>query len=116
MQRLMDKKQNLTSFIACIANGTMFGGGLRVCPVAKQDDGLLDFVAIDNMNKIAIINAFLKLKKGSILKHKKVIHKTAKEIKIESKVPLCVNLDGELYENIPFEVKIVHNTLKMFRP
>lgn len=109
-------KQNFTSYIACIANGTMFGGGLKICSIAKQDDGLLDFVAIGNMNKLSLINAFIKLKKGSLLKHKKIIHKTAKEITIESDLPLCVNLDGELYENIPFSAKVVHNTLKMFRP
>ena len=38
------------------------------------------------------------------------------EIKIELPVEhYTVNVDGELYEDIPFEVKVVSNTLKVYR-
>ncbi len=110
-----EKPSKYRSFIACIANGNVYGGGIPVCPVADPTDNKLDFVAVSSMAKIKIIGAFLKLKRGKILSMKQATHCTFEKIKIETETPCTVNVDGELYENIPFEVKIVSNTLKMYR-
>ena len=67
------------------------------------------------MKKIKIIGAFLKLKKGKILSLKQAEHYTCENVKIQTEVPCTVNVDGELYDDIPFEVNIVKNTLKMYR-
>lgn len=113
--RLDDKEPaSHTSFIACVANGCAYGGGLRVCPNASPTDNKLDFVTVDKIKKLAIPSAFIKLKAGKVLTLKQSKHQTMEEIKIESDKPLTINVDGELYENIPFEVKIVKNKLKMF--
>ena len=104
------------SFIACIANGHRYGGGIPICPPADPCDGELDFVAVSEIKKPAIIPAFLKLKNGKLLTLKQSTHKKATEIKIVPNGDYCVNVDGELYENIPFEVKIISNKLRVFRP
>lgn len=110
-----DKSNKYRSFIACIANGNVYGGGIPVCPVANATDNKLNFVAVSSMAKLKIIGAFLKLKRGKILTMKQATHCTCENVKIETDKPCTVNVDGELYENIPFEVKIVSNTLKMYR-
>ncbi len=104
-----------TSFIACIANGSVYGGGIPICPPADPTDGVLNFIAVWSIKKIKIIGAFLKLKRGKILKLKQTEHYPCSHVKISTKSPCTVNVDGELYENIPFEVKIISNTLKMYR-
>ena len=110
-----DKKENYRSFIAAVANGSVFGGGIPICPVADPTDATLDFIAVKSMRKLKIIGAFIKLKAGKILKLKQTVHQQVKHIKITSNVPYTVNVDGELYENVPFDVKIVSNTLKIYR-
>ena len=67
------------------------------------------------MAKIKIIGAFLKLKKGKVLSLKQAEHFECQNINIKTDIPCTINVDGELYENIPFDVKIVSNTLKMYR-
>lgn len=109
------KDYRYNSFIAAIANGNIYGGGIPICPVANPTDNKLDFVAVKAIKKIKIIGAFLKLKKGKILSLKQAEHHTCEQVKIDTDLPCTVNVDGELYENIPFEVKIVKNTLKMYR-
>ena len=104
------------SFIACIANGNAYGGGIPICPIADPTDKKIDFVTIKEIKKLKIIGAFIKLKKGKILTLKESSHKTVKEVKIFPKTEYTVNVDGELYDNIPFEIKVVSNTLKMYRP
>jgi YegS/Rv2252/BmrU family lipid kinase len=103
------------SFTACVANGHRYGGGIPICPVADPTDNKLDFLVVDQINGIKIINAFIKLKSGKILTLKESHHQNMQEIKIFPKGDYVVNVDGELYENIPFEVKIVSNTLRVYR-
>ncbi len=103
------------SFVACIANGDRYGGGMRVCPPACPYDGSLDFIAVDEINGLKIINALLKLKNGKLLSLKQTLHDKMKEVKIFPNGDYTVNVDGELYENIPFEVKIVSDKLRVYR-
>ncbi len=109
------KQDEHNSFIAAVANGCVFGGGIPVCPVADPGDGKLDFVAVKGMNKISLIGAFIKLKAGKILKLKQSEHIQTESVKVTTKLPYTVNVDGELYDNIPFEIKIVSNKLKIYR-
>ena len=109
-------KKNCSSLIACIANGYRYGGGIPICPVAKVSDGLLDFVTINEVRGLKVIGAFLKLKKGKILSLKQTSHDTVKAVKITAEKDYTVQVDGELYKNVPFEVKVVSDTLKMLRP
>ena len=109
------KTEELKSYIACIANGVCFGGGLKVCPVANVSDGLLDFITVEKMGKLRLINALLKLKAGKILTIREAKHQTASEVEIKTNGDYFVNLDGELYKNIPFSLKVISNTLKVYR-
>ena len=106
---------NYHSFIAVVANSSLFGGGIPICPPANATDNKLDFLTVKSMKKLAIIFAFLRLKAGKVMKFKQTEHKPVTQIKIKSSNTTTVNVDGELYENIPFEVKIVSNTLKLYR-
>lgn len=107
--------KNYHSFIACVANGHRYGGGIPICPVADPADGKLDFVAVDEINGLKIINAFIKLKKGKVLSLKQAFHDTTDYVKITPSGDYTVNVDGELYDNIPFEIKIVSDKLKVYR-
>lgn len=108
-------KTHYRSFIACVANGTMYGGGIHICPIADATDKNLDFVAVKEINKLGLIGAFLKLKKGKVLTLPQAHHEKMKSIKIFTDKPVTVNVDGELYDNIPFEVEIVSDKLKIYR-
>lgn len=109
------EKTDYRSFIACIANGSAYGGGIPICPIADPTDKTLNFLAVREMKKIKIIGAFLKLKAGKVLSLKESEHKPIKNIKITAKSPYTVNVDGELYDDIPFEVTVVSDTLRMYR-
>ncbi len=113
--RIDENTKDYRSFIACIANGNVYGGGIPICPPASPTDNKLNFVAVKSMAKIKIIGAFLKLKKGKVLSLKQAEHFECQSVNIKTDEPCTINVDGELYEDMPFDVKIVSNTLKMYR-
>ena len=114
--KLNQAENTLSSFIACAANGTMFGGGMRICPTACVSDGEANFVAVKKMCKLRLPKALSMLNKGTVLNHPNVIHEKANKIIIECNVPHTINCDGELYDNEPFEIEVITNKLKMYRP
>ena len=109
-------EEEYSSFIACVANGYRYGGGIEICPGARADDKKLEFVAVRGMNKLKLISTFLKLKKGKIFSVKEAVHYDLTKIDILPKGDYTVQVDGQLYENVPFSVEIVSDKLRMFRP
>lgn len=109
------EKKSYRSFIACIANGRQYGGGIPICPKADPFDGMLDFVAVKEVRGLKLVAAFLKLKQGKVLTLPQAFHDNTREVKIFPQGNYTVNVDGELYENIPFEIKIVSDTLRVYK-
>ena len=103
------------SFIVAIANGNVYGGGIPICPPANPTDNLLNLVTVKEIKKSKILFALIKLLKGKLLTLPQAEQVTCKKITIQAKSPYIVNVDGELYPDIPFDVQIVSNKLKMYR-
>lgn len=110
-----NQKNTYNSYIAAVANGHCFGGGLNLCPDASPTDNELDFIAVSDMNKLQLIGAFIKLKKGKLLTLKQTTRIKIKQIEVDAPIPYVVNVDGELYDNIPFKINVVSDTLKFYR-
>ena len=105
-----------SAFIACAGNGISYGGGIPICPKAVIDDGLLDIVIVDNIKKPAIPGAFVKLMKRQVLELKTTTFKRQDVLRIQSESPMPIQIDGEIYEDLPFDVRLIHNRLRFYRP
>lgn len=103
------------SFIACIANGSVYGGGIPISPQSNPTDNKLNFVAVKATPRYKIIGKFLGLKAGKILSFKETDHFTCQKVNIKTSKPCIVQVDGELYEDLPLNVEIVSNKLKIYR-
>lgn len=108
-------EKNYSALIACIGNGRQIGGGIRMCPEAVLDDGLLDFVVCNDVKKSHIPAAFIKLMKGKILQESFTDFTRCERVEVYPEQRLTVQVDGELYDDIPFKVEVVRNKLKMYR-
>ena len=113
--RVNGKESHHSALIACVGNGRRIGGGIRMCPRAEIADGLLDFVAVDDVKKVSIPAAFIKLMRGRILEEPFTFFERCEHVEIVPDAPLTVQVDGELYDGLPFTVDIVKNKLRMYR-
>jgi YegS/Rv2252/BmrU family lipid kinase len=100
--------------VATACNGVQFGGGLRICPNAKIDDGKIDVVVVKYIKGIFnLAKAFTKLMNGTITQYPATRHFLCDEIKIDA-APCPIQLDGEVYDNLSFDVKL-YGGLRVFR-
>ncbi len=95
------------ALIAAACNGTQFGGGITICPVAEVDDGKIDVIVVDCIGgKIKIIKAFLQLMKGKILEYPATTHFRCDKVTFTPDAPTTAQLDGELYKDLKMEISI----------
>lgn len=108
-----DKKYN--AFLAAACNGNQFGGGVRICPVAKVDDGKIDVVIVDVIEKKwALTKTIVKLLQGKMLEHPRCTHYTCDRVKIVPEKLCTYQLDGELYQAEELDIRVCQG-LKMYR-
>jgi len=114
----IDNKDELfkTAIITSVCNGKYFGGGMKISPLSKVDDGFLDVVIVKKMNRLKIPLAFVSFIRGNILKKKFTEHFVCKSIELFSDAKPLINADGEIIKSDVFKCEVVCNKLKIFRP
>ena len=101
------------TILAAVANAPAYGGGMRIAPSAKLDDGMLDLCRVGAMDVLKLFCLFPTVYFGRHLGFREVEYSQAPEVKIESEHPLDVYADGEYICQTPVEVGIARNALKV---
>lgn len=111
-----EEREEKEALIACVGNGKRFGGGIRMCPEAEIDDDKLDFVIAGKLKKRKIPGAFVKLMKGKILEQDFTTFERIEHIRLEFDKPVTIQIDGEFYDDIDFDLSVVKGGVGIFRP
>lgn len=112
-----EKMLNTTNF--CVANARYFGGGMKIAPGAKLDDGFFDVVNIGDIKTAKILTNAYRLYSGSHLSLDEVKHKNARRIEVraaDEKQMIFIETDGELPGRLPAAYEIVPLALKLRVP
>ena len=102
--------------VACLftmANTPSFGGGLRIAPHARPDDGQLDCILADAMTQLRLARASLSLLRASHLELPEVHSMRVTNVHIESRPLADVYADGEFVCESPCEVRIAPGALRV---
>jgi YegS/Rv2252/BmrU family lipid kinase len=96
-----------------VCNGGSFGGGMRIAPAARPDDGLLDVVLLGALGRPELVRWLPTLYWGGHLANPKVRTWRAGRVRIDAAPPAPVQLDGELGAHTPLEVSILPGALRL---
>lgn len=80
-----------------VANGQYFGSGIRIMPLSKLDDGMLDVLVIDALSRFRIFLNLPALLKGTIV-YKPFCHHYRTRECVLSAPNMRLNLDGEIMD------------------
>lgn len=95
-----------------VCNGTQFGGGMKLSPLSVASDGKLDVIIIEKPKHTPTIMLVPTFTKGKHLNKSFVHHIICDSVSI--KTPAPIELDGEIYNDLPFEASVVAGGLKTF--
>jgi diacylglycerol kinase family enzyme len=99
------------SVVAC--NGQSFGGGMRIAPGARPDDGQLDVVLLGALGRAEMVRWLPTLYWGGHLANPKIKTWRAAAVRVTTPVPLLVQLDGELCAHTPLDITIHPAALRL---
>jgi diacylglycerol kinase (ATP) len=103
---------------AAVTNTQSYGGGFKVSPDARVDDGALDLCIVRRTRRLNLLRQFPRILKGTHGALPEVILARSRWVRIESlDGPLPVPLDGELgLAQTPVEVRCEPRMLQVIRP
>lgn len=81
-------------FVAA-ANAPRYGGGMRIAPAARLDDGLLEIVVVTEISKLALLRVFPSVFSGAHVRHPAVRTLRSRWARVELERPLEAHGDGE---------------------
>lgn len=104
------------ALLAAFANTPLYGGGMKVAPRARMDDGLLDVCLVGAVAPLRLFRLFPTVYSGRHLKLKEVQYFHSSRLRVETESPMEVYADGEHVCQTPIEVSVQPTALKVVTP
>jgi diacylglycerol kinase (ATP) len=101
------------SLVAAFANTPLYGGGMKIAPRAKIDDGLLDVCIVGSVDRLRLLRLIPTVYSGRHLDVPEVQYFQAARARIETEHPLDVYADGEYVCRTPVEFGVHRGALKV---
>jgi diacylglycerol kinase (ATP) len=99
-----------------VANGRWHGGGMKLAPDARSDDGLFDVVVVGDITKRDFVTTSPKIYKGTYLRHPKVELLRSPSVSVEAPEHLPIELDGEQVGTTPARFEVVPAAVRLRVP
>lgn len=102
--------------LLAIGNGRQSGGGYHLTPQATVDDGLLDVIAVHDMDLSHFGTLLNELDDPGCASNQYTRYWRVPALQFETDPPLPLNLDGEPFTNSHFDVSILPARLPVILP
>ncbi|HET9657169.1 MAG TPA: YegS/Rv2252/BmrU family lipid kinase [Kineosporiaceae bacterium] len=103
------------AMLVAIANGPSYGGGMRVCPDARLDDGLLDVLVVKPISRLEFVRVFPRVYAGTHVDHRRVVIHRARRVVVAAE-GIVGYADGERLARLPLDCEAVPAALQVLAP
>jgi diacylglycerol kinase (ATP) len=104
------------TLLAAFANTPFYGGGMKIAPQAKVDDGQLDVCLVGDVDRFRLFCLFPTVYAGKHLSIPAVEYFKAPRMRVETEYPLEVYADGEYVCRTPVELGVHSAALTVITP
>jgi diacylglycerol kinase (ATP) len=94
-------KHDFRGMIVAVANGSTYGGGMRVAPTAGLQSGMLEACIVGELSRLAFLRAFPSVFRGTHVTHPAVTMLRARVMEISAEPSFEVTGDGERIGRLP---------------
>ena len=103
------------AMLVAVGNGSSYGGGMRVCPDARLDDGLLDVTVLGPISKPEFVRVFPTVYRGTHVHHPAVTVRRARRVTLRAG-GVTAYADGERVTVLPVTCDAVPGALVVYAP
>jgi YegS/Rv2252/BmrU family lipid kinase len=98
------------------ANSGFYGGGMRVAPHARLDDGALDVVWLAESSRLGLVRLLAKVFRGTHVNAPGVSVRRGAEVRVSADRPFTVYADGDPIGNLPIVMRAVPAAVEVLLP
>jgi diacylglycerol kinase (ATP) len=115
---LVSDAENFSGEVAfvVVGNNVSYGGGLRLTPRARLDDGLLDVCIVPYMGKLELLRWVPRAYRGTHLAHPRIIYFQARHVALRTSSRLELFGDGEFMQELPASIEVLPRALRVMVP
>jgi YegS/Rv2252/BmrU family lipid kinase len=100
--------------VAAVANGPYFGGGMRIAPNARVDDGFFDWVIVPGMPRLSLLGKFPLLYSGSHVRDPQILQGRGRVIEARGVAgPIRLDVDGESLGALPARFEVLPGAITL---
>jgi len=103
------------AMLVAVGNGASYGGGMRVCPTARMDDGLLEVTVVGPVSRPELVRVFPRVYRGTHVTHPAVTVHHVREVTLASDGVVAYG-DGERFGLLPVTCTVQQGALRVFLP
>jgi diacylglycerol kinase family enzyme len=112
-QNRWDIRSDRPTLLAAFANTPLYGGGMKIAPRARMDDGLLDVCVVGAVDRLRLMRLLPTVYSGRHLEVPEVEYFQSGLVRVETEQPLDVYADGEYVCRTPVEVGVERGVLRV---
>lgn len=105
-------RERAPGMLVSVGNGSRYGGGMRVCPGAVPDDGLLDVTWLGAVSKATFLRVFPSVFRGTHVHHPAVRTFRGRSLRIAAEGQVAY-ADGERIGPLPVEIEVRPGALRV---
>jgi len=102
-------------WLVAVANGQYFGGGMKISPDSKIDDGLFEVCLVNEISRLEIVRFLPRVFNGGHKEHRAFEVIRGREVKIDFETPTMVQTDGEIIGLTPVTFSLQPKALRVIR-
>jgi diacylglycerol kinase (ATP) len=91
-----DGRHEGPAWLAALANSPQFGGGMRLAPAARLDDGWLDLIIVEAVSLLRLLVLFPRIYRGTHVEHRAVHSRRVRRATLHCSPALTFCADGEM--------------------
>lgn len=100
--------------LVAVGNGVSYGGGMRICPAARLDDGLLAVTVLETVSRRVLLRVFPSVYSGRHVEHPRVQVLEGRSVTLEGEA--VAYADGERLGKLPLRCESVPGALRVIAP
>jgi diacylglycerol kinase (ATP) len=108
-------RQEKKGMLVAVGNGTQYGGGMKVCPGALMDDGLLAVTFLDELSTPTFLRVFPRVYKGTHVARPEVHEHAATTVSLDAPGQVAY-ADGERIGPLPVDIRVVPGAVRLLVP
>jgi YegS/Rv2252/BmrU family lipid kinase len=106
----------VVGYTVAVANSGHYGGGMRLAPDARLDDGLLELVIISDVSRLRFLRMLPTVFKGEHIHRPEFEVVRARRVTVAASRPFTMYADGDPIAELPAEIEVLPEAVRTIVP